>query len=227
MICDKCGGAIDESVQMLIMAGIVDKRECTACLTANLPAKKQETPDDAEEWKRVAGIAQHYWQAKTTDFSQPVQEHCREWWKGRERILCITGETGTGKTHLACSIAMAVREKTGKSAYFLSTSELIEAFRSQAMGDPSPVVMRAEMTGVLILDDFGVEKVTDFAFDALFRIIDRKAGRVIITTNLTEDQMEDKYDSRIASRIGAGYVVKFEGKDRRATKCKIAREVVQ
>ena len=73
----------------------------------------------------------------------------------------------------------------------------------------------------LLIDDFGVEKMTDFAFQTIYEIIDRRyemgKGGLIITSNLDPDGLAHKFGcDRISSRIAEMCkVVKLEGKDRR------------
>jgi DNA replication protein DnaC len=72
---------------------------------------------------------------------------------------------------------------------------------------------------VLILDDLGVEKTSDWSMQTLYTLIDRRYRemmRTIITSNLTLDQLAEKLDDRISSRIaGMCDIQVLKGKDRR------------
>jgi DNA replication protein DnaC len=71
---------------------------------------------------------------------------------------------------------------------------------------------------LLVLDDLGAEKTTEFAITTLYIIIDRRirdAKRTIITTNLSLKEIEDKLDARIASRLSGMQNVKISMPDYR------------
>ena len=74
-------------------------------------------------------------------------------------------------------------------------------------------------TPLLILDDLGAEKTTDWALQSLYIIINKRLSeelQTIITSNLSLDELRDKIGDRIASRIaGMCKIVKLTGRDRR------------
>lgn len=76
----------------------------------------------------------------------------------------------------------------------------------------------------LVIDDLGVSKPTEFVVDTLDHIIDwryskRKSKRTDITSNLSLDELAQKLDDRITSRIaGMCDVIKLVGSDRRMGK---------
>ncbi|HBN11358.1 MAG TPA: DNA replication protein DnaC, partial [Ruminococcus sp.] len=75
---------------------------------------------------------------------------------------------------------------------------------------------------LLIIDDLGAEYDTRFSAATIYNIIDTRLNRslpVIITTNLTHIEIEERYDARIISRLGCLYdYLKFTGKDVRYLK---------
>ena len=57
---------------------------------------------------------------------------------------------------------------------------------------------------ILIIDDIGVEKVTDWAFQSVNGLVNNRYEYfrpTIITANLSLDELEKVYGSRLASRI--------------------------
>lgn len=65
-------------------------------------------------------------------------------------------------------------------------------------------------------DDFGTRDVTASAFDIVFELIDRRGRRpMIVTSNLSLDDIAELYDARIADRLGAGTVIECTGRSRR------------
>ena len=79
----------------------------------------------------------------------------------------------------------------------------------------------AEQLPYLVLDDIGVEKMTDWARQTLDVIFYERDGHnlaTIITSNLSPDEIEKKIDARISSRIaGMGKILPLIGPDYRIT----------
>ena len=69
----------------------------------------------------------------------------------------------------------------------------------------------------MILDDLGTEMNTSFSQSALYTLINQRltAGRpTIISTNLTESDLEAQYSPQIASRLLGEYQwLHFQGRD--------------
>ncbi len=121
--------------------------------------------------------------------------------------LLIWGHFGNGKSRLAAAVASALKQK-GKTVVFQSVPELLERIRQTFNKDNAETeqqVMSALLQcDLLILDDIGAEKVTDWVSDVLFRIIDgryRKSLPVMYTSNLKPSELEGKLGRRIYDRI--------------------------
>jgi DNA replication protein DnaC len=80
----------------------------------------------------------------------------------------------------------------------------------------------ARFRGILMIDDLGAEKLSDFVRQVTYYIINEREQRMlktIITTNFTLEQICDQIDPRISSRlVGMCEVVKLSGKDKRLSK---------
>ncbi len=137
--------------------------------------------------------------------------------------LYMHGATGLGKTHLSLAIANAVTEKGYRviydSAQNLLSSLEKEKFSNNKNGDREKEILDCDL---LIIDDLGSEFSTQFTVSAVYNIINTRLNRskpIIISTNLTEEELEKKYTQRITSRIIGGYVsLLFLGKDIRQLK---------
>lgn len=128
---------------------------------------------------------------------------------------------GSGKTRLAVSIGNALIDIYQKRVKFVTATKLISEI--QATFNPSDndslstsQYMRAiEMVDVLIIDDIGTEKLTDWVNQTFYGIINQRmlSKRITIyTSNCTVDEL--KHDERIKSRIGGNvYVVKCPEED--------------
>jgi len=120
-----------------------------------------------------------------------------------EGWLLLEGTYGCGKTHLAAAVGNARVEK-GDSVIFITTPDLLDHLRS-AYGPSSEVGYdetfdRIRTTGVLILDDLGVENPSPWAQEKLFQLLNFRYVEklpTVITTNVDVD----RFDPRIRSRI--------------------------
>lgn len=131
---------------------------------------------------------------------------CRDFCKETDNLY-LYGGTGSGKTHLATA---AVRKYVdAMSCYVLVTKpqEILRDIRAAdgAAGEDE-IIMSASKAGVLLLDDLGVEKPTEFAVSTLYEIIDRRymngGGGLIVSSNLSPQELSNKMgDDRIASRL--------------------------
>lgn len=112
--------------------------------------------------------------------------------------LIFSGVTGTNKTLIACAIANELER-----AYWLpvvvTVPELLDTLRK--FGDKSDLAGICKRCDLLVLDELGVEKVTEWAACELFGIIDgryRDRKPVIITTNLNLADLEAKWRRNLA-----------------------------
>jgi DNA replication protein DnaC len=141
-----------------------------------------------------------------------------------EENLFIYGPTGTGKTSLALSLLRrhtdSRRSVTG--VVFTQPSKIAREVRScEGAAQERAAITKYAKAALLVLDDFGAEKATDFMVQLLYEIIDRRfmdlRGGMIITSNLPMKDLAMKLgDDRIPSRlVEMCAVLHLNGKDRR------------
>ena len=138
--------------------------------------------------------------------------------------LLFVGGTGLGKTFLSACIARAVADR-GCSVVYESAGHLFSKLE-QAKFNPSEetrrVAARFYDCDLLILDDLGTEMPSQFASAALYillndRILENKP--MVISTNLTIDELSRRYSPQIASRLqGSFLLLTFVGEDIRVMK---------
>ena len=128
-----------------------------------------------------------------------------EKWEGNS--IMIWGEYGNGKSHLAAAVGNELKSK-GVIVVFQSVPELLGRIRStfgrESRESESEIMSALLDCDLLILDDIGAEKVTDWVSDVLFRIIDgryRKNMPILYTSNLKPSALHDKLGGRIYDRI--------------------------
>lgn len=139
--------------------------------------------------------------------------------------LLLYGETGLGKTHLSLAIAGACIAK-GVNVIYASAQNLLrqlEKARFSRTPNADESTEDAVLTcDLLLLDDLGTEFYTSFTQPAIYNLLNTRINRqlpTIINTNLTQQQLEEKYGQRVLSRLfGHAARLRFAGKDYRATK---------
>jgi DNA replication protein DnaC len=118
--------------------------------------------------------------------------------------LALLGPCGCGKTHLAVSIAKE-RVVAGDTVLFLTVPKLLDYLRTafspdveQSYGERLQEIMDVDL---LVLDDYGAQKDTDWALEKMFQLINHRYNGclpTIITSNNIDLQ---GVDPRIASRM--------------------------
>lgn len=142
--------------------------------------------------------------------------------------LLMQGDTGLGKTYLSACIARAAADK-GCSVCYDSAINAIEYFEKQKFARDTEEgeaadkrVKRMLDCDLMILDDLGTEMATPMALSALYMLINTRlvnGKRMIISTNLMNDEIKKRYTSQIASRIiGEFLPLPFAGQDIRLMK---------
>ena len=111
--------------------------------------------------------------------------------------LCITGPTGCGKTWLACALGnQACRQ--GLSVRYLRVPRLFEQLRI-AHGDGSYARLMNQLlkTDLLLLDDWGMQKVTSQQRQDLMEVIEDRHGRgsTLIASQLPNEHWYDQIGS--------------------------------
>lgn len=133
--------------------------------------------------------------------------------------LLLTGETGLGKTHLSLAIGLAAVDR-GFGVIYGSAQNLLNKIEREHFGrdsDESETVRSLLDCDLLILDDLGSEFSTQFTVSVIYNLINTRLLKelpVIISTNLTVEELESKYSRRVTSRIIGHYVtLAFCGSD--------------
>ncbi len=138
--------------------------------------------------------------------------------------MLITGTPGVGKTFLTNCIAKELIDR-GHFVIYLSAAKMFGTF-SDAFADS-----RAEYTSqmnlinscdLLIIDDLGTELTNSFVLVTLFNCLNERllSGKsTIISTNLTLEEIRDRYSERISSRLIDKFtLIKLIGSDIRTVK---------
>lgn len=156
-----------------------------------------------------------------------ILNFCREYaanFTKKAPWLIMYGGTGLGKTHLSLAIANVVIER-GYGVYYGSIQSIMEKLEREHFGKKTAEESEKDAitsADLLIIDDLGVEFVTQFTTAALHDVLNTRLLKglpTIISTNLEMDEIYEKYTQRIASRLfGSSLPLAFCGKDIRQKK---------
>lgn len=153
------------------------------------------------------------------------QDYAERFGPGSGSLLFL-GRTGLGKTHLSLAIAGQVAAK-GAGVLYSSIQAAIDRYeRVRFDRDPTPedrdFVSMATRCDLLVIDDLGSEFSTAFSQSVLYNILNERitAGLpVVLSTNLTPEQLAAIYNERIISRVLCDCTsYSFAGKDIRFLK---------
>lgn len=132
-----------------------------------------------------------------------------------DRGLLFMGMCGVGKTHLSVAILRELIEKKGVPCSFYEFGALLKEIQNSY----NPVSQTSELTvlspvieaDVLLLDELGATKPTDWVRDTMMQVINARYNEkklTIFTTNYTdarrtpaEETLEDRIGARLRSRL--------------------------
>jgi DNA replication protein DnaC len=214
-VCSICGGSGWKIIERDGLSA-AEKCECTSVgreqrneERANIPLQYQaasldkfEASGARESLKRALNDVRTYVRKYPLDLDKPG--------------LLFVGQPGTGKTHLAVA-ALRGLIRAGHEGVFFDYQTLLNHIRSgydQASGTMDREAYRTALDAeILVLDDLGAHRVTDWVEDTVTSIITHRCNNrkaTIVTTNLekertynspTDQSLYSKYS--LAERIGS------------------------
>ena len=153
--------------------------------------------------------------------------------------LLLTGSIGVGKTHLAVGILQALVSERGATGLFYDYRELLKqvqnSYNRQVQATELEVLAPVFEAEVLVLDELGASKPTDWVWDTVAHILNTRYNdrrTTIITTNyanlpplgfesgpatraaMREETLGDRIGERMRSRLQEMcVVVEMTGQD--------------
>ena len=124
--------------------------------------------------------------------------------------LYLHGANRTGKTLTAAKILINVIKKNyllaqPYNSYFVKMPDLLQEIKNSFGKYDIDVLEKYLKCEMLILDDFGTNKPSDWVYEVLYRLVDTRYEQmlpIIFTSNISVNELRDLYkDTRIASRI--------------------------
>jgi DNA replication protein DnaC len=195
-VCPKCDGTGWTIVERAGLSGAV------RCSCAQL-----KRPDAA---RKAASIPSNYDNVSLDNFEMPqsnplarqglgkvlmqVRSFVREFPAEDRPGLLLVGDTGSGKTHLAVAALRAIMDR-GHEGLFYDFQNLLDRIRSgydASSGVSDREAYRSAMEAeVLLLDDLGSHRVTEWVEDTVTSIITYRCNHrkpLIATTNLQVEE---------------------------------------
>ena len=181
-----------------------------------------------EELKEGARIPRNYERASLDNFEVPhdnpiardglgsalrlARGFAREFPVADRPGLLLIGDPGTGKTHLAVGVMKALLAK-GHECVFFDYQNLLDRIRASydsASGASDREAYATAMDAeVLVLDDLGAHRVTDWVEDTVTSIITYRCNEkkpLIATTNVPDPEITGK----LVDYTGAGGVAVYK-----------------
>jgi len=153
-------------------------------------------------------------------------------WIHKKRNLVITGPTGCGKTYLACALGHLACHQNYTVRYFRAT-RLFEALTiSHGDGSYLKLIHQMNRTDLLIIDDWGLEKLTQSQRNDLLEIMeDRHNDRSTIITSQVPTTKWHAYigDATLADAIldrllHNAHKIELKGESMRKTKASLTED---
>ncbi len=247
--CKNCGGYRQAIVANPFGIGYIMPR-CICPCQAEAERQRRRAEEQRQRMERIRrrkaqGLQDRYLYDYTfaNDNGQnPLMKKARtyiEHWNEAYRYntgLLLFGDVGTGKSFFAGCIANALLDRD-IPVLMTNFPTILNRLTGMFTEDRAEFISSLGMYDLLILDDLGVERSTEYAMEQMFTVIDcryRSRKPMIITTNLTLEEIKEPPDlahARIYDRILERCApILFSGKNFRkeqaaATKA-AAREIV-
>lgn len=154
--------------------------------------------------------------------------HVRQWaadYTGRfppERpFALLTGGVGTGKTYAASAVLTDIHGYHNYFGRFHRAIGLLKRYKATFDDDATETARAIDeemmLAPILVLDDLGAEKESEWTHEQIYDLLDRRYGRqmpTIVTTNTPIDQLEPRVIDRLQDQR-LSTVVQFDGPSRR------------
>lgn len=210
--------------------GYIDNRKCH-CLEQRIVSVLYEQSNIIEyiNDNNFSNLSFDYYKDADLDRFKKCVDTCHDFvenFKTENQNLLLYGSVGVGKSFLSGCIAKEVLDR-GHSVIYFSSAALFQAlshatFNNESKDELYNLNDYIYNCDLLIVDDLGTELASSFVSTQLFSFLNERALRkksTIISTNLSLEQIRDRYSDRVFSRIVSTYsVLKLSGPDIRILK---------
>lgn len=185
----------------------------------------------ARQEPRYEWAAKHlparYREARLKNATGPAGDACARYvvafTPDTQRGLYLYGPTGAGKTWLAAAVVAEIAERGVAHPSWLPAMEIARALRDDVHRDPGerglPMKAKLREYRLPVIDDLGTERWTDYVAEEMAAALCYRYDHclpVIITSNYSLGELDERMGARIASRLAEMcQVVQVAGPDRR------------
>ncbi len=174
-------------------------------------------------------LSYDYYQGEDLRRFEAAVQICQKFIQNSKELyqnLFFYGTVGTGKSFLSGCIAEQLLQQ-GQSVIYFSASGLFETLARCSFDMKSKEALQSlceDLYGcdLLIIDDLGTEITNSFVTSQLFSCLNERHLRrksTLISTNISLEELRDRYSDRIFSRISSGFTLcKLTGPDIRILK---------
>lgn len=190
---------------------------------------EQSNIQDAIRGSNFSLLSYEYYQGEDLARFQKCVEICKNFTKNFKqdyRNLFFYGTVGTGKSFLSECIANQLLQ-TGQAVLYFSSAGLFDtlarySFDAKAKEALCQFTRDLYQCDLVIIDDLGTEVTNSFVASQLFSLLNERHLRqksTLISTNLSLEELRDRYSDRVFSRITSYYTIcKLTGPDIRMYK---------
>ncbi len=210
--------------------GYIDGRKCHCFRQAEISLLyEQSNISRVLEKENFSSLSYEFYQGEDLTRFQNAVEECKKFAQNFRldyRNLFFYGTVGTGKSFLSGCIAKELLE-AGNSVIYFSAVGLFEAlsqfsFDYRNKDELHGIYDDLYQCDLLIIDDLGTELTNNFVTSQFFSCLNERHIRkksTIISTNLSLEELRNRYSDRIFSRITSNYTIcKLTGPDIRIYK---------
>lgn len=225
-----CGNCNTQKQTRIELLGKLVTVPCMCKCRAEQAAKdeaerKRQAESERIKRLRINGIQdrqllqRRFEQSRDTPLLRACKRYADKWQEMREKNigLMLWGGVGGGKSHAAACIANELIDK-GVPVLVTSFPAILAALKNMT-GDPNGYLRSMNQYKLLVIDDFGVERNTEYANELLFSVVDmryKSQKPLIITTNIPPAEMQKAPDiarRRIYDRLTEMCVPLYCGKE--------------
>lgn len=174
----------------------------------------EEYPTDEQRWR--ANAPARFRNVTLADLDEETRATVATWLATVPNLL-VTGPVGVGKTHAALAAAREywLADTRGRDYAFVPCVELLDNLRPNVenrqlgLWDSEPWIDHYVRVDLLVLDDLGGEKASDWTAERLYLIVNRRwldRKPTIATTNLTPTELKEQLGERTYDRIRDGAI---------------------
>jgi DNA replication protein DnaC len=170
--------------------------------------------------RQLDGITPRRYLSAATDNQAVTAWSDRVLGEQEPQSLLVLGPTSVGKTHLAYAALYALGARVYQAIYqAINTADLYARLRPRPGGDPEATLTEYAGADVLLLDDLGVAKPSEWTEEVTYRLLNHRYEQLlptVVTSNLPVPKLRDVLGERVASRLAEmAATVVLDGPDRR------------